>query len=237
MGRKRKQGKETEYEAIRHTTGRYSNVGILLNKDLGNEVHLQDIGYKLVYHTKNELFISQRNQIFGAILADSHQGEDAIILNNEERRQTVETETPHFENKKDHDEQSSGAHRLSKHNVDGFNAIECLKLLNDIDLIKEVEWVFCTLSDTRDTSKSYIMYEEVKLSISLSDSKKIEFSKKRDTRIHSRKVMKHDLASNAMDKIFENFSTPWHEMSVKEKKNILSHSHKSNTEHSNKNAL
>jgi hypothetical protein len=108
---------------------------------------------------------------------------------------------------------------LPKVNSDGFNSIQCLQLLKDANLIQDLKWILSSQSNSSDQLGTY---EQVKLAISINGKNTLVVSKERNAQMHSRKLVKHALASDAMDRIFQDCGTPWHHMTVKEMKEFLS---------------
>lgn len=186
-----------DMESRNYIAGRYCNMMNLLGSEFGGDSNLEDVGYKMVYHSKNGIFSNDRKERFDSSLIKSNREQASIAA--------VESLTLNSQNV-----------QLSKLNSDGFNAIECLQQLKDAHLIEDIKWIFSKRSNINNLT------EEITLSVLIAGKNTLMVSRERNSQMHSRKLVKHALASEAMAIIFQDCDIPWHDMSVKDKKEILS---------------
>lgn len=213
MQGKRKQKQTNDYIST------YGIMRNLVGSEFGSDSNLEDVGYKMVYHTKNEVF----------------QKKDTLFRLNRERDSSLrQNSSP---NSVESVKLNSQIVQSSKLNVDGFNAIQCLQQLKDANLIEDIKWIFSTPFDTNHLSEQLGTYEEITLSISIAGKTPLMASKARNSQMESRKLVKHALASDVMGIIFQDCDIPWHDMSVKQKKEILLPGQKPVSQVDNINAL
>lgn len=205
-----------------------SDMGKLLINALGDETKLENVGYKLVYQpgniveqTKNRKK-SKSRETFEDFDNKSLRVVDREIMQYEfERMKKYKIDAP----------------KLSRNSTDGFNALQCLQQFYDADLMSDLDWNIAIPSKSKYASRYPDLYEEIKLSVVTVENKAISMRQDRNTKLFSRKVVKHSLASNVMVSLFEHHDKEWYSMSVKEMKSLMITSHKSNSTVEDVNAL
>jgi len=212
--------------------GKHSDMGKLLVNALGDDTTLENVGYKLVYQSKEVVIEAEKRKKTNVIASN---GEDKPLDMENSSSRTFEREIMHYEMKR-MKEYGLKPPEISRNSADGFNAIQCLQQLYDADLISELVWDYNTPSETKYASEYPDFYEEVKVSISILDDEPFRISQDRNPKLFSRKLVKHTLASVIMDELFKD-KDEWHKMNVKEMKSMLNPSPKANTAIEDVNAL
>lgn len=125
----------------------------------------------------------------------------------------------------------------SIYNPEKFNALQCLQQLYDADLICSLEWDYQTPSKSKYAADYPYLYEEVRVSVTmLANADSLTVCQDRNTKVFSRKIVKHSIAGDIMKLMFEKHGE-WSSMTVREMKALLVPPHKVDTTAEDMNAL
>jgi hypothetical protein len=212
--------------------GKHSDMGKLLVNALGDDTTLENVGYKMVYQSKEVVIEAEKRKKTNVIAAT---GEKTPLDKKNSSSRSFERELMQYEMKR-MKEYGLKPPEISRNSADGFNALQCLQQLYDADLICELLWEYNMPSKTKYASEYPDFYEEVKVSISILDDEPFRISQDRNSKLFSRKLVKHTLASIIMDQLFRD-KDEWHKKNVKEMKYILTPTPKANIVNEDANAL
>jgi hypothetical protein len=232
-------GKKQSQESSEKETAqdsKHSGMGKLLLNALGENTTLDNVGYKMVYQSRQIVIENKkRKKINEANTAKANDDEEMPLGMDTSSQPCYDSELLHYERKR---MKKFGLKppKISRNSADGFNALQCLQQLYDADLVNELLWEYQTPSNTQYASEYPDFYEEVKVSISIINDKPLRLSQDRNPKLYSRKVVKHTLASIIMDELFKH-EGEWYKNTVKEMKSLLSPPQKVNITAEDSNAL
>lgn len=207
-----------------------SDMGKLLVNALGDDTCLEDVGYKIVYQSREGAKVERKQKPGRVDKGKPPKKEDMTSSFGTEKlppSPVVKEEIIVYEKSR---MQEFGIELVSQPvlNTEQFNALQCLQQLYDSGLVRELKWEYQTPSASKYASINPNAYEEVKVTVKVSDDDSFTLSQDRNTKVFGRKAVKHTIASIAMAKIFETHGD-WAKFPIPRMKSLLSRTPAANT--------